>query len=129
PGDAAGNSYSHNVANTSITVYAPGAGGTATPTATIAGGSTGLSRPAGIALDGAGNIYVSNFNNNSITVYAPGASGNATPTTTIAGGNTGLGGPVWITLECARPLRAASAPALTGTVDGGSVRRDVGTWR
>ena len=65
------------------------------PTATIAGGNTGLFTPVGIARDGAGNIYVTS--GNSIMVYAAGASGNATPTATIAGGNTGLNVPELIT--------------------------------
>jgi hypothetical protein len=73
-----------------------GASGNATPTATIAGGNTGLANPHGIALDGAGNIYVGN-QDGSITVYAAGASGNATPTATIAGSNTGLNAPGLIT--------------------------------
>jgi len=100
--DGAGNIYvanSFSSITVSITVYAAGASGNATPTATIAGGNTGLDGPAGIALDGAGNIYVANNNGNSITVYAAGASGNATPVATIAGGNTGLGGPVGIALD------------------------------
>ena len=99
--DAAGNLYVVNSwsssGSTSITVYAAGASGNATPTATIAGGNTGLSVPIGIALDGAGNIYVTNYSSSSITVYAAGASGNATPTATIVGGNTGLSQPILIT--------------------------------
>src|SRR6267143_1111165 len=91
--------YVANFLGNSITAYAAGASGDATPTATIAGGNTGLSAPFGIALDGAGNIYVANINNNSITVYAAGASGNATPTATIAGGNTGLNLPRGIALD------------------------------
>src|SRR5437016_2791917 len=92
--DGAGNIYavngiSINAARASITVYAAGASGNATPTATIAGDNTGLDDPAGIAADGAGNIYVTNrgssFGHPSITVYAAGASGNATPTATIGG--------------------------------------------
>jgi len=74
-----------------------GASGNATPTATIAGGNTGLDNPFGIALDGAGNIYAANLPGNSITVYAAGASGNATPTATISGNNTGLNRPALIT--------------------------------
>jgi len=46
-----------------------------TPTATIAGGNTGLSSPQAIALDGAGNIYVANGFPSSITVYAAGRTG------------------------------------------------------
>src|SRR5437870_12267511 len=77
----------------SILVYAAGASGNATPTATIAGSNTGLAGTYGIALDGAGNLYVTTPSSNSILVYAAGANGNATPTATIAGGNTGLTAP------------------------------------
>src|SRR5205823_1450157 len=79
--------YVANIFGNSITAYAAGASGNATPTATIAGGNTGLNGPVGVALDGAGNIYVSNVNVSSILVYAAEASGNATPTATIAGNN------------------------------------------
>src|SRR5881628_537737 len=91
--------YVANFFGNSITVYAAGASGNATPTATIAGGNTGLNFPNGVALDGAGNIYVINDVGNGITVYAAGASGNVTPTATIAGGNTGLASPQGIALD------------------------------
>ncbi len=110
--DGAGNIYVANelgFSSNSITVYAAGASGNATPTATIAGGNTGLSVPNGIAVDGAGRIYVTNFGNSSITVYAAGASGNATPTATIAGGNTGLSAPFGIALDGAGNIYVASA--------------------
>jgi len=94
-----GNSGGNITVDGSITVYAAGASGNATPTATIAGGNTGLSIPQGIALDGAGNIYVANIVSNSITIYAAGANGNATPAASIAGGNTGLSFPVGIALD------------------------------
>jgi sugar lactone lactonase YvrE len=93
--DAAGNIYVANFgtatpATASITIYAPGASGDATPTATIAGSNTGLSTPQGIAVDAAGIIYVANDfiggPASRITVYAPGASGNATPDRSISGG-------------------------------------------
>src|SRR5947199_9544461 len=103
--DGAGKIYVTNVTGSSITVYAAGANGNATPTATIAGGNTGLNFPAGIALDGAGNIHVPNancnFSSGGITVYAAGANGNATPTAAINGGNTGLNPP---------PCQAGPAP-------------------
>src|SRR5947199_79041 len=89
--------YVANEFGNSITVYAAGASGNATPTATIARGNSGLSVPQGIGRDGTGNIYVTT--GNSIRVYAAGASGNAPPTATIAGGNTGLSFPVGIALD------------------------------
>src|SRR5438552_3172822 len=96
-GRVTGKLYVANEFGNSITVYAAGASGNAMPTATIAGGNTGLSFPQGIALDGTGKIYVTT--GNSIRVYAAGASGNAPPTATIAGGNTGLSFPVGIALD------------------------------
>src|SRR5437870_6249497 len=91
--DGAGNIYvanaNFNFSSGSITVYAAGANGDATPTATITGGNTGLSAPFGIALDGAGNIYVTNLGSNNVTVYAAGANGNATPAATSVGGVSG----------------------------------------
>ena len=107
--------YVANQSTNSITVYAPGASGNPTPTATIAGGNTGLS-PFGIALDGAGNIYVTNLALNSITVYVAGASGNATPTATIAGGNTGLSLPFGIALDGAGNIYVANAGLNSITV-------------
>src|SRR5881396_905174 len=98
-GRVTGKLYVANYVGNSITVYAAGASGNATPTATIAGGNTGLNFPNGVALDGAGNIYVINDVGNGITVYAAGASGNVTPTATIAGGNTGLASPQGIALD------------------------------
>jgi hypothetical protein len=72
----------------SVTVYAPGATGNATPIATIQGSNTGLNVPIGIALDAASRLYVANAN--SVTVYAAGVAGNAAPLATIQGSNTGL---------------------------------------
>jgi hypothetical protein len=108
--------YVANLSSNSITVYAAGANGNATPTATIAGGNTGLNFPFGIARDGAGNIYVTNQFGNSVTVYAAGASGNATPTATIAGGNTGLNCPFGIARDGAGNIYVANLCRNTITV-------------
>src|SRR5207247_6721255 len=112
--DGAGNVCGANVGAHSIIVHAAGASGNATPTATIAGGNTGLNFPFGIALDGADNIYVTNPHAFSITVYAAGASGNATPTATIAGGNPGLEDPALLTFQ--RALNRATAAKVTFTL-------------
>jgi hypothetical protein len=96
----------------SITVYAAGATGNATPTATIHGSNTGLHDPTGIALDGAGRLYVRNLAG--ITVYAAGATGNATPIATIQVSTTGLGlVPAGIALDAAGRLYVAN-PQLAG---------------
>jgi secreted PhoX family phosphatase len=102
--DAAGQLYVANVRDggthgDSITVYAADANGNAAPRYTIAGSSTGLNCPWGLAVDHAGRLYVANACGNSITEYAPGANGNAVPVATIAGGNTGLSSPQSIALD------------------------------
>src|SRR5204863_164410 len=110
-GRVTGKLYVANYFGSSITVYAAGASGNATPTATIAGGNTGLNEPGGVALDGAGNIYVANDVGNSITVQAAGSSGNVTPTATIAGGNTGLNNPYGIAVDGAGNIYVANTGA------------------
>jgi len=96
--------YVANFTGNSITVYAAGATGNATPVATIAGSNTGLNAPFGIALDAGGRLYVANIDSDSITVYAAGATGNATPMTTIAGSNTGLNNTIGIAVDAAGRL-------------------------
>ena len=108
--------YVANEFGNSITVYAPGASGNATPTATIAGGNTGLNFPFGMARDGAGNIYVANAGSSTINVYAAGASGNATPTATIAGANTGLRSPAGMALDGAGNIYVTNFNASSITV-------------
>jgi sugar lactone lactonase YvrE len=100
--------YVVNSGGPSVTVYAAGANGDATPTATIAGGNTGLLFPYGIALDGAGNIYVTDADGTpGIYVYAAGASGNATPTARIFNFTTGPFSPLGIALDAAGNIYVA----------------------
>jgi sugar lactone lactonase YvrE len=80
----------------SITVYAPGANGNASPIATITGPNTKLGEPTGIAVDPDGTIFVTNWDFNSVTAYAPGANGDVPPIAVIQGSHTGLFGPMSI---------------------------------
>src|SRR5207247_11267666 len=112
--------HAGNSTGSSITAYAPGARGNATPSTTIAGSNAGLSWPWGIARDAVGNLYVvnswSSSGSTSITVYAAGASGNATPSATITGDNTGLSGPHGIALDAAGRLYVANGGSNTITL-------------
>jgi 6-phosphogluconolactonase (cycloisomerase 2 family) len=92
----------------SITVYAAGATGNATPVAVIAGGTTGLLFPRGLALGSGGWLYVANYgghppdyqlppNPSDILVFAPGVTGNAAPAATIAWSSLGPVEPTFLT--------------------------------
>src|SRR2546422_2051108 len=84
--------YVANEAGNNILIFAAGASGNATPTATIAGGNTGLDFPYGVAHDGAGNIYATNWSfgvgSSKITVYAAGANAGPAPPPPVQGGHT-----------------------------------------
>jgi sugar lactone lactonase YvrE len=104
--DSDGNVYVTNfyTANTSsslrfdasITVYAAGSKGNATPIAIIAGDHTNFGYPQGLALDSSRNLYVTG---DGIEVYPAGSNGDVSPVATIAGADTGLGGPIGIALD------------------------------
>ncbi len=90
--------------NGSVTVYAAGSNGNATPTATIVAANTFfgiLFDPAGIAVDTNGNIYVlaSSTSGNCVDVFAPGSNGTVTPSSVIVGAQTQLSQPSGITLD------------------------------
>jgi hypothetical protein len=120
--DSSGNVFAVNVGSGtdgSVTEFAKGANGNATPIATIAGNRTGLNLPSGIALDSAGNVFVTNQGggpgrDGSVTEFAKGANGNATPIATIAGNKTGLDAPEDLTMD-------ASGTLFVSNSDGGSV--------
>jgi DNA-binding beta-propeller fold protein YncE len=79
----------------SVTVYDAATGA---PKRTIAGPSTGLTRPTGVAVDEVnGEIYVANDYGNSITVYDIFATGNAAPKRSIQ--STFLSGPVGLAID------------------------------
>lgn len=87
----------------SITVYPANPSGTLneTPLATIAGSSTALGNPLGIAVDASGKIYATNSLPSTVTVYVANPSGtvNEAPLATIGGSATQLGTPVSVTLD------------------------------
>jgi hypothetical protein len=95
--DSAGNIYVTNwFAGTpcvgSITVYAAGSNGDASPIAQIKGKKTRLCAPWGAALDTNGNIYVTSGRQyaSAVYVYAAGSTGNVAPLAQISGTHTRL---------------------------------------
>jgi len=97
----------------SVTIYAPSATGNVAPVATIAGTSTMLSSPSGVAVDTSGTIYVANTVNNSITEYAPLSNGNVAPVRQIRGFSTELIGPVALALDSNGDLYVSNNASIT----------------
>jgi len=105
--DSAGRIYVTNYWNNSISVFAPGAEGAASPVAIIRGSKTGLYRPTGIAVDSKGKVYVVNGGADfdltdpvgRIDIYTAGSSGNVAPIAVIAGNHTRIENPHAVALD------------------------------
>lgn len=116
--DASGNIYVANEADgsipgTSVTVYAAGSTGNASPTQTIFGQRTKLDVPLQLALDSNLNVYVANFTypnkgKGSLTVYARGANGNVAPTERIQGNLTKLYFPAGVAVDSSGNIYASN---------------------
>jgi DNA-binding beta-propeller fold protein YncE len=117
--DGAGRIYVANfgagVATNSVTVYAPGTNGNASPIATITGPNTKLRSPVGIAVDVDGTIFVTNVEGdfNSVTAYAPGANGDVPPIAVIQGSHTGLLHPSGIAVGFGHRLYVVNSAVIT----------------
>jgi hypothetical protein len=81
------------------------------PSATIAGASTLLINPTGIALDTAGNIYVSDSGRKAVLVFGPTANGNVAPLQNISGSNTGFVSPTDVKVDTAGLIYVADGGA------------------
>jgi DNA-binding beta-propeller fold protein YncE len=75
--------------------------GAAVVAASIAGPNTGVSHPAGLALDSGGRLIVANAAGPSLTIFgsAATATGNVTPAASVSGSGTQLAGPDQIVLN------------------------------
>jgi DNA-binding beta-propeller fold protein YncE len=90
-----------------LQIWAPGASGKDEPRQTIAGPSTGLNGPWGLAFAPGGGLYAASVGtsarpNPNIAVFAPRANGNATPLRSIA--KADLHRPYGICIDPERPL-------------------------
>lgn len=101
----------------SVTVYAAGANGDATPIAQIKGMKTGLCDPGGIATDSKRNIYVTSGQqySSAVKIYAAGSNGNVRPMAEISGKRTLLYDPAGITLDALGNIYVSSDAAGTLT--------------
>jgi sugar lactone lactonase YvrE len=107
--DANGDVYVSDFGSNSITEYAPGASGDATPICTISGSNTNLDENDDMSLEPDGTLVVGNNAANSVVVFAPGSCGNVTPEETIAGSNTGLNFPDGVGTDATGTIYADSS--------------------
>jgi hypothetical protein len=116
--DGAGRIYVANSSgrtpnSSSVTVYARGTNGNASPIATITGPHTQLSPTLqGIAVDTDGTIFIANVDFHSVIAYAPGANGDVPPIAVIQGSHTGLHFPAGIALGFGRRLYVMNRRAV-----------------
>jgi len=108
--------YVSNFSANSVACYWPGStSGNLSPIATISGASTGLSSPAGIALNPSGKLYVAN-ESGTVTVYPAFSNGNVAPVATISGASTGLSAPLGIALDVTGKIYVANLGNSSVTV-------------
>jgi hypothetical protein len=116
--DPAGRVYVTNYWLDSVSVFAPGAAGSASPVATIRGSKTGIESPTGIAVDSKGKIYVVNGAGDSanyptadakvrIDVYSACSDGNVAPIAVIQGSRTRLQDPMAVAVDSSDKIYVA----------------------
>lgn len=86
----------YDFTTSSVISFIAGAKGSPTPLANVTGPTTGITAPAGVAVDIAGTVYVTNADpaGASIRVFSSSADGDTAPLRTIAGASTTLTGDV-----------------------------------
>jgi sugar lactone lactonase YvrE len=119
--------------NDEVNVYPTSANGDVAPIQSVAGPSTLLDSPFGIAVDAARNIYVANYPSGSqagsITVYGTDSDGDASPARTIAGSSTGLKYPAAIAVDAAGNLYVANYLGNNVTIYGPGANGNVAPAR
>jgi len=124
--DSAANIYVTNQAgmfgsSDIITVYPAGSDGDTVPDISITGNDTGLSSPAGIAIDSSGNIYVTNQGSlygstDSVVVYPADSVDDAIPQV-IIGSRAGIVAPSGIAEDSAGFVYVVNNGTASGGID------------
>ncbi len=104
-------------ASNSVLVFPLTATGNVAPARTIAGASTGLSLPIGLAMDSKGSLYVANRTGSKITVYPMGATGNVAPSRVLT--DTAMKSPQGLMIDRADNVFAVTCPNC-GSAAGGA---------
>jgi len=86
----------------------------ASPTTKLAGGSTGLAFPYGLAFDASGTLYVADNLTNAIGVFPPGSAGDVAPSRTIAGG--AVKSPTGLAVDASGELFASIATGTSAAI-------------
>lgn len=116
PPPTSGAMFITDFTSNSISGFGQGANCNCAPSVLIAGSNTGMSGPAGIAIDKSGNFYVANENVSTITKYPGNQNGNIGPSFAIGG----LNNPIGIAVDPAGKLYVANSAA--GGVGSSSVQ-------
>jgi sugar lactone lactonase YvrE len=107
--------YVANGGNGTVTSYALGSAGNASPLTTFPRLSFGINGPTAVTIAPGGRVYVANGGGNSVTQYAPGPAA-APVAPALTGAATGLQTPSAVTLDAAGDLYVANQAANTVTV-------------
>ncbi len=108
--------YVANQTSSAVTAYARDANGDVTPSVTIAGASTGMDQPYGVARDATGRLYVTTFNPPGVRVFAAGVNGNVAPIRVITGSNTHLGQAIGLAFDATGRLHVSNGGSDTVTI-------------
>jgi hypothetical protein len=111
----------------SVTVYAPGATGNATPVQNITGSNTDFGLPDDLAVDTSGDVFVTDSESSlgpAVLEWNSGATGNVAPNSSLVGSNTTFEEPEGVAV--AGPP-GQSSPTLTSQVASSSISLGQGT--
>ena len=99
--------YVTNV-NATITIFDLDASGDVAPIRTIAGSSTGLQLPIGLAVDHEGNVYTADRLASTVSAFPPGSTGNIAPLRTLTA--TGMLAPETVAVDTNDDVFVAHLP-------------------
>jgi serine/threonine-protein kinase len=106
--------YITDFSNNSVSIYSQNANCNCAPNLLVQGPNTGLSGPAGVAVDASRSVYVANENASTITKYSGSLSGNIAPSFTIPAASSGLNSPIGIAVDASGKVYVANSASAGG---------------
>lgn len=107
--DSAGYYYLSSTSNNAIVVVGPDG-----RQSVLAGNSTGLNRPIGLAVGKDGTVFVANSEDKNILEFTRGSSGDVAPLGRIEGSSTGLVAPQALAIDPSGKLYVFDGPVTAG---------------